>query len=126
MRASRLRSCVAKAPIWDEAGKRYLDAVAGVAVNGLGHAHPKLVKAIADQAASLIHSSNLYRVPRQENWPTGCANCRVWTAAFFLKLGLRANEAAIKLRACMATQGPSKCDHYRDWKRPSTAAPWRR
>mgnify|MGYP003526567919 CR=1 FL=1 len=52
--------------LWDEAGKRYLDAVAGVAVNGLGHAHPKLVKAIADQAATLIHTSNLYRVPRQE------------------------------------------------------------
>ncbi|MHB8914462.1 MAG: aminotransferase class III-fold pyridoxal phosphate-dependent enzyme, partial [Thiobacillus sp.] len=52
--------------LWDESGKQYLDAVAGVAVNGLGHAHPRLVKAISEQAANLMHTSNLYRVLRQE------------------------------------------------------------
>src|SRR3569832_2440727 len=57
--------------LWDEAGKRYLDAVAGVAVNGLGHGHPKLEKAINKQTASLIHSSNLYRVLRQEELAGG-------------------------------------------------------
>ena len=45
--------------LWDEQGKRYLDAVAGVAVNGLGHAHPKLAQAICEQAKTLIHTSTL-------------------------------------------------------------------
>ena len=52
--------------LWDESGKRYLDALAGIAVNGLGHAHPKLVATIADQAAKVIHTSNIYRVIEQE------------------------------------------------------------
>ena len=83
--------------LWDEAGKRYLDAVAGVAVNGLGHAHPKLVKAIADQAASLIHSSNLYRVPHQEELADRLCELAGMDKAFFCNSGCEANEAAIKL-----------------------------
>ncbi|MBU1395195.1 MAG: acetylornithine transaminase [Gammaproteobacteria bacterium] len=83
--------------LWDEAGKRYLDAVAGVAVNGLGHAHPKLVKAIADQAATLIHSSNLYRVPRQEELADRLCELAGMDRAFFCNSGCEANEAAIKL-----------------------------
>jgi len=83
--------------LWDEAGKRYLDAVAGVAVNGLGHAHPKLVKAIADQAATLIHSSNLYRVPRQEELADRLCGLSGMDKAFFCNSGCEANEAAIKL-----------------------------
>ncbi|MDP2057451.1 MAG: aminotransferase class III-fold pyridoxal phosphate-dependent enzyme, partial [Thiobacillus sp.] len=83
--------------LWDEAGKRYLDAVAGVAVNGLGHAHPKLVKAIADQAATLIHSSNLYRVPRQEELADRLCALSGMDRAFFCNSGCEANEAAIKL-----------------------------
>jgi len=83
--------------LWDEAGKRYLDAVAGVAVNGLGHAHPKLVKAIADQAASLIHSSNLYRVLRQEELADKLCELSGMDKAFFCNSGCEANEAAIKL-----------------------------
>jgi acetylornithine aminotransferase len=83
--------------LWDEAGKRYLDAVAGVAVNGLGHAHPKLVKAIADQAATLIHSSNLYRVLRQEELADRLCNLAGMDKAFFCNSGCEANEAAIKL-----------------------------
>jgi len=83
--------------LWDEAGKRYLDAVAGVAVNGLGHAHPKLVKAIADQAAALIHSSNLYRVPRQEELADRLCALSGMDRAFFCNSGCEANEAAIKL-----------------------------
>ncbi|HEY9147212.1 MAG TPA: acetylornithine transaminase, partial [Thiobacillus sp.] len=83
--------------LWDEAGKRYLDAVAGVAVNGLGHAHPKLVKAIADQAASLIHSSNLYRIPRQEELADKLCALSGMDKAFFCNSGCEANEAAIKL-----------------------------
>ena len=83
--------------LWDEAGKRYLDAVAGVAVNGLGHAHPKLVKAIADQAATLIHSSNLYRVLRQEELADKLCAISGMDRAFFCNSGCEANEAAIKL-----------------------------
>ena len=83
--------------LWDEAGKRYLDAVAGVAVNALGHAHPKLVKAIADQAATLIHSSNLYRVLRQEELADRLCELAGMDRAFFCNSGCEANEAAIKL-----------------------------
>lgn len=83
--------------LWDEAGKRYLDAVAGVAVNGLGHAHPKLVQAIADQAATVIHTSNLYRVPRQEELADRLCALSGMDKAFFCNSGCEANEAAIKL-----------------------------
>ncbi len=83
--------------LWDEAGKRYLDAVAGVAVNALGHAHPRLVKAIAEQAASLIHSSNLYRVLRQEELADRLCELSGMDRAFFCNSGCEANEAAIKL-----------------------------
>lgn len=83
--------------LWDEAGKRYLDAVAGVAVNGLGHGHPKLVKAIADQAATLIHTSNLYRIPQQETLADRLCALSGMDKAFFCNSGCEANEAAIKL-----------------------------
>jgi len=83
--------------LWDEAGKRYLDAVAGVAVNGLGHGHPKLVKAVSEQAASLIHSSNLYRVLRQEELADKLCALSGMDKAFFCNSGCEANEAAIKL-----------------------------
>ena len=83
--------------LWDEAGKRYLDAVAGVAVNALGHAHPRLVKAIAEQAATLIHSSNLYRVLRQEELADKLCSLSGMDRAFFCNSGCEANEAAIKL-----------------------------
>jgi len=83
--------------LWDEAGKRYLDAVAGVAVNALGHGHPKLVKAVSEQAASLIHSSNLYRVLRQEELADKLCALSGMDKAFFCNSGCEANEAAIKL-----------------------------
>jgi len=83
--------------LWDEAGKRYLDAVAGVAVNGLGHGHPRLVKAIAEQAASVIHTSNLYRVPRQEELADRLCELSGMDKVFFCNSGCEANEAAIKL-----------------------------
>ncbi len=83
--------------LWDEDGKRYLDAVAGVAVNTLGHGHPGLVKAIADQAAALIHTSNLYRVKRQEELADRLCGLAGMDTAFFCNSGCEANEAAIKL-----------------------------
>ncbi|OGU36854.1 MAG: acetylornithine aminotransferase [Hydrogenophilales bacterium RIFOXYA1_FULL_63_33] len=83
--------------LWDETGKRYLDAVAGVAVNALGHGHPKLVKAVSEQTASLIHSSNLYRIPRQEELADKLCALSGMDKAFFCNSGCEANEAAIKL-----------------------------
>lgn len=83
--------------LWDETGKRYLDAVAGVAVNGLGHAHPKVVKALCEQAAAVIHTSNLYRVLRQEELADRLCALSGMDKAFFCNSGCEANEAAIKL-----------------------------
>ncbi len=83
--------------LWDEDGKRYLDAVAGVAVNTLGHGHPGLVKAISEQATALIHTSNLYRVKRQEELAERLCSLAGMDKAFFCNSGCEANEAAIKL-----------------------------
>jgi acetylornithine/N-succinyldiaminopimelate aminotransferase len=83
--------------VWDEDGKRYLDAVAGVAVNTLGHGHPGLVKAISEQAAAIIHSSNLYRIKRQEELADQLCGLSGMDKVFFCNSGCEANEAAIKL-----------------------------
>lgn len=83
--------------LWDDTGMRYLDAVAGVAVNGLGHAHPRLVKAIADQAARLIHVSNLYQVAEQDALADLLCQRAGLDAVFFCNSGAEANEGAIKL-----------------------------
>lgn len=83
--------------LWDEEGKRYLDALAGVAVCGLGHCHPKLVKAISSQAATLIHTSNLYHIAKQEQLASRLALLSGMDNAFFCNSGAEANEAAIKL-----------------------------
>lgn len=83
--------------LWDKAGRRYLDAVSGVAVNGLGHAHPDLVKAISEQAGKLIHTSNLYEVGRQEELSDKLCALSGMERVFFCNSGAEANEAAIKL-----------------------------
>ena len=83
--------------VWDTEGREYLDALAGIAVNTLGHAHPKLVAAIADQAGKLIHTSNYYQVPLQETLGAMLAERSGLSAAFFCSTGLEANEAAIKI-----------------------------
>ena len=83
--------------VWDESGKRYLDALAGIAVNTLGHAHPRLVKTIAEQAARLIHVSNLYRIVEQEQLADRLAAISGMDNAFFCNSGCEANEAAIKI-----------------------------
>jgi len=83
--------------LWDADGKRYLDFLAGVAVNNLGHCHPKVVKAIQEQAATLIHCSNYYHIPQQiELAELLCSLCFA-DQAFFCNSGAEANEAAIKL-----------------------------
>ncbi|HTP95618.1 MAG TPA: aspartate aminotransferase family protein [Burkholderiales bacterium] len=83
--------------LWDTSGRRYLDALAGVAVNVLGHAHPKLVEAIRDQAGKLIHSSNIYRITLQEQLADRLTALSGMDAAFFCNSGCEANEAALKL-----------------------------
>jgi acetylornithine/N-succinyldiaminopimelate aminotransferase len=83
--------------LWDTEGKRYLDALAGIAVNGLGHNHPVLVRALCEQAAKLIHTSNLFRVPEQERAADRVCAIANMDNAFFANSGAEANEAAIKL-----------------------------
>ena len=83
--------------LWDDQGKRYLDALAGIAVCGLGHCHPKLVKAISEQARTLIHTSNLYHIDKQEKLANKLAALSGLNKAFFCNSGAEANEAAIKL-----------------------------
>lgn len=83
--------------LWDESGKRYLDGVGGVAVNTLGHAHPKLAQALCDQAKTLIHTSNLYGIALQEQLATKLCDIGGMDNAFFCNSGCEANEAAIKI-----------------------------
>lgn len=83
--------------LWDEKGEKYLDALSGVAVNGLGHAHPKLVKAISEQAARLIHVSNIYQVAEQEALGDKLCELSGMDKVFFCNSGCEANEASIKL-----------------------------
>ena len=83
--------------VWDVNGKRYLDALAGIAVNTLGHNHPELVPALQDQVAKIIHSCNYYHVPNQEKLAAKLVELSGMTNVFFCNSGLEANEAAIKL-----------------------------
>ncbi len=83
--------------LWDTHGEKYLDALAGVAVNGLGHAHPKLVKAIAEQAAKLIHTSNIYHIAEQAALADKLCEISGMDKVFFCNSGCEANEASIKL-----------------------------
>ncbi|MES2633491.1 MAG: aspartate aminotransferase family protein [Pseudomonadota bacterium] len=83
--------------VWDVNGKSYLDGLGGIAVNTLGHNHPKLVPALQDQIAKIIHSSNYYHVPNQERLAAKLAELSGMTNVFFCCTGLEANEAALKL-----------------------------
>jgi acetylornithine aminotransferase len=83
--------------VWDTNGKCYLDGLAGIAVNTLGHGHPKLVPALQDQVAKMIHCCNYYHIPDQERLAAKLVELSGLTNAFFCSTGLEANEAAIKL-----------------------------
>ena len=83
--------------LWDDQGNKYLDALAGIAVCGIGHSHPKLVKAISEQAGTLIHTSNLYRIDKQDKLAKKLAILSGLNKSFFCNSGAEANEAAIKL-----------------------------
>jgi acetylornithine/N-succinyldiaminopimelate aminotransferase len=83
--------------LWDEAGKKYLDALAGIAVNTLGHNHPRLVRALSEQIGRVIHTSNLFRVPVQEAAADRVAEITGLDEVFFCNSGLEANECALKI-----------------------------
>lgn len=85
--------------VWlhDETGKRYLDALSGIAVSTLGHNHPRLVRAISQQASRVMHTSNLYRIPLQERLADRLTEVSGMDEVFFCNSGCEANEAAIKL-----------------------------
>ena len=83
--------------LWDTDGKKYLDGLGGIAVNTLGHAHPKLVPALQEQIGRLIHSSNYYQVPLQEKLAAKLTELSGLTNVFFCSTGLEANEGAIKI-----------------------------
>ena len=83
--------------VWDTEGRKYLDGLGGIAVNTLGHAHPKLVPALQDQVARLIHSSNYYEVPLQETLAAKLCELSGLDSVFFCSTGLEANECALKI-----------------------------
>jgi len=83
--------------VWDTEGRAYLDGLGGIAVNTLGHNHPELVPALQEQIAKLIHSSNYYYVPGQEQLAAKLTELSGLTNVFFCSTGLEANEAALKL-----------------------------
>ncbi len=83
--------------VWDVNGRQYLDALGGIAVNTLGHNHPKLVPALQDQVAKLIHTSNYYHVPGQEKLAARLVELSGMTNVFFCNSGLEANEGALKI-----------------------------
>ena len=83
--------------VWDSEGKRYLDALAGIAVCGLGHNHPAITKAITEQASKLLHVSNLYNIEPQIAAGKALVEVSGMENVFFSNSGAEANEAAIKL-----------------------------
>ena len=85
--------------VWleDNQGERYLDALGGIAVCGLGHAHPEIARVISDQANTLIHTSNIYRIDLQEKLADRLCDLSSMESVFFGNSGAEANEAAIKL-----------------------------
>ena len=83
--------------VWDVNGKKYLDGLGGIAVNTLGHNHPRLVPALQDQITKLIHTSNYYHVPLQEELAAQLVERSGMTNVFFCSTGLEANECALKL-----------------------------
>ncbi len=83
--------------LWDTQGKRYLDALSGIAVCSLGHAHPAVAEAVCEQARQLVHTSNLYRIARQESLAQLLTSVTGMEKVFFSNSGAEANEAAIKI-----------------------------
>ena len=85
------------ATLWDAQGRPYLDGLSGIAVTNLGHCHPRVTQAIEEQARELVHTSNLFRIPGQEQLGAELVAATNMDTAFFCNSGAEANEVAIKL-----------------------------
>jgi acetylornithine/N-succinyldiaminopimelate aminotransferase len=110
--------------LWDDQGRRYLDALAGVAVCGLGHAHPALAAALCEQAGRLIHTSNIYRIGEQERLGALVTDLAGMDRVFFANSGPRPTRRPSSWRACMPIGAGSRIPPSW-WRRTaSTAAPW--
>ncbi len=83
--------------LWDKEGEKYLDALSGIAVCGLGHTHPAVTKTLCDQAGKLIHTSNTYQIPEQETLASALARLSGMDQVFYANSGAEANEAALKM-----------------------------
>jgi acetylornithine aminotransferase len=83
--------------LWDDAGKRYFDGISGISVCSLGHAHPAVARAIADQAATLVHTSNIFRIELQERLAAELCALSGLDNVFFCNSGAEANEASLKI-----------------------------
>jgi acetylornithine/N-succinyldiaminopimelate aminotransferase len=88
--------------LWDKNGEKYLDALAGIAVCGLGHSHPAITKTFCEQAGKLIHVSNTYQIPEQEMLATALARVSGMDQVFYANSGAEANEAALKMARLFA------------------------
>lgn len=90
--------------LYDTEGNRYLDALAGLGVCALGHAHPKVTKTISDQAGQLMHTSNLYQIPLQQKLAENLVRISAMESVFFANSGAEANECAIKISRLYANK----------------------
>ncbi|WP_227718244.1 acetylornithine transaminase [Microbulbifer sp. Q7] len=95
--------------VWDDSGRRYLDALSGIAVCGLGHCHPAVTQAIQEQANTLLHVSNLYNIPPQEQLAEKLVSLSGMDNVFFSNSGAEANEAAIKLARKLGNERGLAC-----------------
>ena len=95
--------------LWDDSGRRYLDALSGIAVCGLGHCHPAVTQAIQEQAQTLLHVSNLYNIPPQEQLAEKLVAVSGMDNVFFSNSGAEANEAAIKLARRLGNERGLAC-----------------
>lgn len=95
--------------LWDDSGRRYLDALSGIAVCGLGHCHPAVTQAIQDQASTLLHASNLYNMLPQEQLGEKLVSLSGMDNVFFSNSGAEANEAAIKLARKLGNERGLAC-----------------
>ena len=91
--------------LYDADGNRYVDALAGIAVVGLGHAHPAVTQAIQRQAETLVHTSNLYEIPLQEQLARRLCEISGMENAFFANSGAEENEAALKIARLYGNEG---------------------
>ncbi|MDT8273329.1 MAG: aminotransferase class III-fold pyridoxal phosphate-dependent enzyme, partial [Desulfomonilia bacterium] len=107
VRIVRGHSCT----LYDEAGREYLDLVAGIAVCNLGHAHPSVVAALQNQSSQLFHCSNLYAIPQQETLAALIVENSFDAEVFFCNSGAEANEAAIKLARKHCNSNGSRGPH---------------